>query len=135
MGRVNQMPIFRDVLEEANNHYGKLLTGLTGPTKTAKNGQNRASDARRDPSRDAQERCAWAEAVWLTRRQTRDQVVLLWRLRLGGRLGHAGQRQRRRVFAGGIGGGGREDSWGGRLAAPPPPPAPPPTPPQNLVRP
>src|ERR1022692_3419335 len=40
MGRVNQMPIFRDVPEEASNRYGKLLTRLTGHTKTAKNGQN-----------------------------------------------------------------------------------------------
>src|ERR1022692_1422104 len=40
MGRVNQMPIFRDVPGEASNRYGKLLTRLTGHTKTAKNGQN-----------------------------------------------------------------------------------------------
>src|ERR1019366_7880126 len=41
MGRDNQMPIFRDVPEEPSNRYGKLLTRLTGHTKTAKNGQNK----------------------------------------------------------------------------------------------
>lgn len=43
-------------------------------------------------------------------RQNRDGVVLLWRLRLGGCLGHAGQRQRRRIFAGGIGGRRRKSN-------------------------
>src|ERR1022692_703251 len=36
MGRVNQMPIFRDVPEEASNRYGKLLTRLTGSRKARK---------------------------------------------------------------------------------------------------
>src|ERR1017187_10623695 len=36
MGRVNQMPIFRDLPEEASNRYGKLLTRLTGSRKARK---------------------------------------------------------------------------------------------------
>ena len=61
MGRVNQMPIFRDVPEEASNRYGKLLTRLTGSRKARKLAIIQAFCASRDSGNDGQRRGAEAK--------------------------------------------------------------------------
>src|ERR1017187_7600593 len=86
MGRVNQMPIFRDVPEEASNRYGKLLTRLTGSRKARKLAIIQAFCASRDPVSDGRGRgvgsgnveppcsvspfVSSAPAFWLTAGQT-----------------------------------------------------------------
>src|ERR1019366_1491537 len=61
MGRVNQMPIFRDVPEEASNRYGKLLTRLTGSRKARELAIIQAFCASRDSGNDGQRRGAEAK--------------------------------------------------------------------------
>src|ERR1039457_5301682 len=61
MGRVNQMPIFRDVPEEASIRYGKLLTRLTGSRKARKLAIIQAFCASRDSGNDGQRRGAEAK--------------------------------------------------------------------------
>ena len=53
MGRVNQMPMFRDCLGEASTRYGKLLTRLTAQRKPPEMAIIRASCARRGPAATA----------------------------------------------------------------------------------
>src|ERR1039458_2316750 len=61
MGRVNQMPIFRDVPEEASIRYGKLLTRLTGSRKARKLAIIQAFCASRASGNDGQRRGAEAK--------------------------------------------------------------------------
>src|ERR1035437_1334029 len=64
MGRVNQMPIFRDVPGEASDRYGKLLTRLTGHTKTAKKWAEYGLSAPRETQSATAEDVALGAETW-----------------------------------------------------------------------